>query len=298
MLLLLYPDGRPATKKEVKIEGNGGREIKGETDYDGRLFFDWDDYWINVVSVEKRAVKRDISLRGLDDVVTVELPSEDLRKGSLETHAPGIERTLTLKYPDGRPVARKEVVLYNRRGGDLVLQTDYEGRVSFMWPEDWIERVEVEQMPVKANWKIAGLLSPQRDLELVVPRPTDLSETDRYEMGQAGLGLDQHGVRGQLFYHDGTAVRTRFEVQVDVGARVYSSSGPGRSYCQEDGQFFIPTDPIHRGQRVRAMWIDREELPSSRWVRTSEGFYVALIPPGALRGGGDQGGVIAGTVVS
>jgi hypothetical protein len=202
-----------------------------------------------------------------------------------------------LKLSCVSPRSRRSV-LYNQRGRDLVLMTDYEGRVSFMWPDDWIQRVEVEQMSVKANWKIAGFLTPQRDLELTVPRATDLSAVDRFDMGQAGLGLEEHGVRGQLFYHDGTAVRTRFEVQVDVGGRVYSSNGPGRAYCKEDGQFFIPTEPIHRGQKVRAMWIDRDAVSSSRWVQTKEGFYVVLIPPGALRGGGDAGGVIAGTVVS
>lgn len=297
-LLVLHSDGRPATKKEVKIEGPGGREIKGETDYDGRFFFDYDDYWINVVHVEKQAVRRDISLGSLKEVVTVHLPPEDLRKGSLEMQAPGIERKLTLKYPDGRPVSLQEVVLYDQRGGDLVLRTDYDGRVFFRWPDDWIARVEIDKMPVKADWKIAGFLSPQRDLELTVPRPTDLTEVDRQELAKAGLGLSEHGIRGQLFYHDGTAVRASFEVQVDVGGQAYSSRSPGRSYCQEDGQFFIAVAQIHRGQKVRGIWIDRDAVPSSRWIRTNEGLYVVLIPQGGLRGGGDRGGVIAGQVVT
>jgi uncharacterized GH25 family protein len=293
-LRIRYQDGRPAAGSQVVLSGQRGQRFSSETDQNGRLEFDWDGDWIEQVEVDGEIIKRDWSLSTL---LGSKRELELLLEGKGGAGA-GIERTLTLRYPDRRPVAKKAIAIIGG-GQEIREMTDSDGRLRFSWSQDYIERVEIEQLPVKRDWSISGVFGPQRDLTLEVPYPDSLRDRDRDALKRADRGYTQAGVRGRLYYGDGTQVREHFKVAVSLqhSSGPFDSEQPG-CYCQEDGSFYIATPDFAKNEQIRRMWVNGDEIPSSRWIYTpSSRSYVILIPSGFRRGGGDKGGVVAGQVV-
>jgi hypothetical protein len=64
-LRICYDDGRSVgSRREVYVFGQGGRCAHEQTDSSGTIYFEWDDRWINSVSLDGKIIKSDWSLGG------------------------------------------------------------------------------------------------------------------------------------------------------------------------------------------------------------------------------------------
>ena len=62
-LTIRYVDGTPIESfQKVDVRGQGGRSAEGRPDSSGTIYFEWDDNWIDSVSVGYKVVKADWSL--------------------------------------------------------------------------------------------------------------------------------------------------------------------------------------------------------------------------------------------
>jgi hypothetical protein len=294
------PNGQPLAGRQIVLHGAGGERYSGRTGSDGVLRIAVATDYLERVEVDGAVVKRDWSLSGLFGPKTeFEIEVGQGEAKTIDYGGGGDERVLRVRYRDGAPVVGKEVSVYDSLDRGLRLTTDQDGRVRFHWREDYIKLVEIEQLPVKRDWSVQGMFGPMTELELEVPRPTGGRLEERDNLRRADHDYTDSGVRGRLFYHDGTQVKEKFKVAVSFrgNAGTYDTEQP-RSYCQDNGEFFIATNEYEKGTVAQRMWIKSDELHSSRWLRDSAtGYYVVLIPKGWGRGGGDKGGVIAGEVV-
>lgn len=214
-----------------------------------------------------------------------------------------MKRSLTLVYPDGEPAARRSVRIIN---GSKILntQTDAFGKLDFDWDEDWIDVLEVEQIPLKRDWDISGgfLSGSQNELgEFQIPRPDDNRPDDQH---QGLFAKDrERGVHGRLFYSDGTSVFRSFRIEVEllgthIGQR-YSTTDRG-SYCHENGEFFVATHPYERGTFVSKIYVSTDwtsaEIPRKMYRRGANGDYMVILPQDYGKGG-TRGGLITGQVL-
>jgi hypothetical protein len=64
-LTIRYDDGSPVQSfYKVEVFGQGGRYVCEYPNSSGSIYFEWDDSWINRVTVDQREVKTDWSLGG------------------------------------------------------------------------------------------------------------------------------------------------------------------------------------------------------------------------------------------
>jgi hypothetical protein len=289
--------GDPAAEVDVRLV-NKHEDVVGYTDGKGRCRVEIEEDWLDEIWVDGEIVKRDVSLSGMFGGKR-ELELTVARAGRTGKQAPA-RRTLKLRHRDKEPVRHKEVFLFDERDNVLALRSDDRGIVQFEWAHDRIARVEVEQVVVKRDWKVEGAFGPQTDLELVCPRFEDDEELHVEDARREGK---ESGVRGQLFYPDGTMVREEYKVRVELrtydgaGGIEFSTDKGSLSYCRDDGSFFIATQAYSKGV-VKDVWVNNDKVPAQQWWRNASGFYIVLVPAGLRRKGGDKGGLIAGRVIN
>lgn len=280
-------DASPVKGREIVLHG-GGERIALFSDSQGRAQLDWTGDWVDRLEIDGEVVATDFSL-GLKDSI-------DVRVKRVHKPGPGGRgHFVHLHYRDKMPVSKKEVDFYSRKGVCKKVQLDYDGKGWLDLEDDWIDRVEIDQQVVKRDW---SLPSSDCDLELVVPKPGDQRDLDLEQLRYAEGGGKIGGVRGRLFFHDGTAVRSSYKVEIELRSATgvtYSTDTPG-SYCQDDGTFYIATSEYDRDVVCKRIIVGKDTIPPDNWWMTADRYYVVLIPAGFGRGKGDKGGVIAGTV--
>jgi len=212
---------------------------------------------------------------------------------------------MTLTYRDGESVSNSDVAVF--KGSEtVVFSTDSFGHCEFDWPYDWIDRLEVDQIVVRRDWDISGGFSgSQEDLETITIARPDENRPQDLPQGLIGEEEQEQGVRGRIFYSDGTAVYTAFRLQVEFpsagGLESYRySTDDKHSYCHNDGEFFIATQSYMRGQYASKFYVtsalNSGEIPSALFRRGPAGSYTVILPPGFGKGG-TKGGLITGTVI-
>jgi hypothetical protein len=212
-----------------------------------------------------------------------------------------MERKLKLRYVDGSAVDRREVAFIKGKE-EVTSLTDYEGLVHIIWEHDWVDKVEVEQIVVKRDWDLSGgwFSGPSNDLgELVIARPGE-DRPDEEPSSFVDKAEDERGVRGLLFYHDGTLVYESFSVVVELGGGLtqrYSTEDKG-GYCHANGEFFIATEEYERGEHVSKVFVNGTELPRFNFTRSRDGLYALVMPRVAGGGHGTQGGLITGKILN
>jgi hypothetical protein len=287
--------GRVLARRRVQVYGRGGSEYVDDwTDSIGVLSFDFEADEIDRVELDGIVIARDLSL--------LYLGSEELRVTSRVEADLGHQYRMTLVYPDRTPVAKKAVWLYDRFDKVQRYESDDWGRVDFAWPDDYIERIEVDQRPIERMYSLIAVFGNKYEFELQVPHLTGGSEAERSDLRHR-LGMDYTiggGFRGRLYYQDGTQVQEGFTVQASfAGSSATLSTNDAASYCHDDGEFFIATPPHVGGQRPLRVWVNQQEVQPSDYTRDDEsGFYIVLVPRGFLgQAGSGRGGVIAGLVL-
>ena len=194
---------------------------------------------------------------------------------------PVVKFKLRLRYTAGMPVDKVDVELFK---GSLYrpCRTDSEGRVEFVWPPSlMVDRLPVQQITVKRDWDLSGGWGePKEDLgDLTIARPDENSPEDT-PSGMIANEEQERGVRGQLFYADGTQVFESFRVEVEfaqLGAPRYSTDMPGCS-CKSNGPFFLVTAPHMRGGRLAKMFINGNEVPPPQLSARRERLLLRCYP--------------------
>lgn len=203
-------------------------------------------------------------------------------------------RTLhvNLRFGDGDPVGDKEVVFAGRGSVRARTETDWQGRCHFVWPGGEIERVEVEGRVVAQRISVEGMFGPKEYLDdITIAKPEEKTDSD-------GDSSEESGLRGVLFYSDGTRAVGPFTVAADFanleGGRCSTDDRGG--YCKTDGTFYIPTGRRLSGSLPTRMYVDNRELDRTRVRKTHSGDLLIVLPAHYGKKG-TKGGLITGVVV-
>jgi hypothetical protein len=187
--------------------------------------------------------------------------------------------------------------------GDHLLEVECseDGCVSFDWPWEWIDKVEVEGVDIKSDWSVGD----SSDLGFIeVADVTEVRPEEQEEQFGGFLGMRRESaVHGQLFYYDGTMASEEMEVTIELSIEQSSAQLQYTETSRPDGSFYIPTPEFQREARIKQMWIktamdgEGQPIPEHLLNRNRDGHYTVIMPKRWGHGNGDRGGLITGKVI-
>jgi hypothetical protein len=201
-------------------------------------------------------------------------------------------RTFRLRYTDGDPVADADLVLW-RHGTGYDTTTDGQGNAQLDFPENWVDRVDIDGQTVRRDWDIGNKADLTYE-SFKIPKPGELRPEDQ---DSGSEDQRRRGVVGRYFYADGTAASGARSVAIDFANGQRASSEDRGGYARDDGQFFVPTNNSYQdGWRPTHFYVNHEEISSKAIAQAKDG-SVTLVLPRYMGSGGTSGGLITGRVV-
>ena len=204
-------------------------------------------------------------------------------------------RQFRLRYEDNGEPVENEIVYFVADGNRFRGRSDEDGKVRIDFPGELVEKVEIGPDTVKEDWFIGR--NDYLD-DVLIKNP------DKDEYG--GAEHEIRGMRGRVFWHDGTSMDQQLKVEFETGAGIrYSTdnrdSDKNKSaYIKDDGSFYIPvvsgnSNHDDWGSEIRFWFVGGDQI---KFVKQRGENYFMLIMPERFGGGkSDKGGIITGRVV-
>lgn len=199
-----------------------------------------------------------------------------------------MKRRFTVRYEDTRePVENETVYLVNNDNKRFKSKTNRDGEVSVDFPWEVIRRLEVGPHTVREDWYIGD----QDHLEDVYVENPDKGGYD-----DAGV---IRGIRGRVFWHDGTTMDNQLPVSFETASGFRHSTDQSGGFIKADGSFYIPLigsdgDKDWMGE-IKYWFVGGDEIRYKQ--KSGPAFYMLVMEHRFGGGHSDRGGIITGRVV-
>jgi hypothetical protein len=254
----------------------------------GRCEIAYPHSWLSEMTVGGEVVLTDTDIGGRRDLGEIVLHPRGGEKARLR-------RFSVVRGQDRQPAAGS-VVVFIYRGKRHECRVDGFGRAELDYPHEWVDQILIDGVELLKPTSGGKEIGARTDLgTLVIPsRAEDRNISKRVK-----------GVRGQVFYADGTMLHEPVRVSVWVAGREFSTDGP-ESRCDNKGAFYIAVhlDELQHAATdgrfsIQRMFVNGREIRPKQVFRDPEGFMHVVMPRDFRQLGGKshRGGMIAGYVV-